>query len=477
MNAEVNKQRIMSGELFFRALFRLLRTVKIHHSDNQLLLDCVAEFMRAIDLSCAGGESLTVQVSRGRFYLQEEPLPYRPDNAGLVRDMLQYFEKRSLAGLRFHPSLRKASPGGIVAFAHLLNNAERREEPLAWLLGELQQGNFPWVEIVLEADPDLVPPPATERGERARRSYSHAMTSIREVAEKMTSGQRAGVHKAKRMIQNMVDLMIEDDSVLLGMSTIRDYDDYTYTHSVNVAILSMCMGKRIGLSRLSLERLGISGLFHDLGKVEISHDLIAKPDRLTEDEYDQIKEHSINSVRQIVRLNAPRELKAKILLPPFEHHLKYDLSGYPQTDRKKPLSLFGRILTITDIFDAMTSPRIYRPVALSPDRVLTMMLEGAGKDFDPILLKVFVNMLGVFPVGTLLMLDTGEMCLVLETPEGAEAGRPQVVILEDGRGAGFRKGQTADLAERDHGTGAFRRNIVRSLHPSEYGIQPVDFLV
>ncbi|MBU2228491.1 MAG: hypothetical protein KJ936_12665 [Proteobacteria bacterium] len=193
--------------------------------------------------------------------------------------------------------------------------------------------------------------------------------------------------------------------------------------------------------------------------------------RLTSDFPDQVRKDAINA------LIAPRELKAKIILPPFEHHLKYDLSGYPQTDRKKPLSLFGRILTITDIFDAMTSPRIYRPVALSPDRVLTMMLEGAGKDFDPILLKVFINMLGVFPVGTLLLLDTGEMCLVMESPEGAEVGRPRVVILEDGKGGGFRKGETANLAERDPRSGAFRRNIVKSFHPSEYGIQPVDFLV
>ena len=477
MNAEAKKQRIMSGELFFRTFFRLLQTVKIHQPDNQLLLDCVADFVRAVTQSCADGDRLTVQISRGRFYLQEEPLLYRPDNVNLIQDMLQYFGKRGLAGLRFHPSIREVSSGRIVAFAHLLNNAERQEEPLAWLLGELQEGNYPWVEIVLEADANLAPQPSSDRGEKARRTYSHAMTSIHEVAGKMTSQQRAGVHKAKRMIQNMVDLLIEDDSVLLGMSTIRDYDDYTYTHSVNVAILSMCMGKRIGLSRISLEQLGICGLFHDLGKVDISHDLIVKPDRLTEDEYNQIKEHSINSVRQIVKLNAPRELKAKIILPPFEHHLKYDLSGYPQTDRKKPLSLFGRILTITDIFDAMTSPRIYRPVALSPDRVLTMMLEGAGKDFDPILLKVFINMLGVFPVGTLLLLDTGEMCLVMESPEGAEIGRPRVVILEDGKGGGFRKGEAANLAERDPRSGAFRRNIVKSFHPSEYGIQPVDFLV
>ena len=476
MNTDASKQRILTGDPFFRTFFRLLQTVKIHQSDNPLLLECVAEFVHSIIQCCAEEDRLTVQISRGRFYLQGETLTYRPDNLTLVQDMLQYFKQRGLTGLRFFASVREAASGQIVAFAHLLNNADRQEEPLAWLLLQMQEGNYPWVEIVLEADSSLTAH-TSERGEKARRTYSYAMTSIQEVAQKMTSQQRAGVQKAKRMIQNMVDILVEEDSVLLGMSTIRDYDDYTYTHSVNVAILSMCMGKRIGLSWISMERLGICGLFHDLGKVEISHDLIIKPGKLTDEEYDQIKEHSLNSVRQIVKLNALRDLKARIILPPFEHHLKYDLSGYPQTDRKKPVSLFGRILTITDIFDAMTSPRIYRPVALSPDRVLTMMLEGAGTEFDPILLKVFINMLGVCPVGTLLLLDTGEMGLVMETPAEAVAGRPLIVLLCQGGKGEFRKGAVVNLSERDPQSGAFRRNIVNSLHPSAYGIQPVDFLV
>jgi HD-GYP domain-containing protein (c-di-GMP phosphodiesterase class II) len=275
----------------------------------------------------------------------------------------------------------------------------------------------------------------------------------------------------------MVDLLSEDDSVLLGMSTIRDYDDYTYTHSVNVAILSMCLGKRIGLSRISLERIGICGLFHDIGKVEVPHDLINKPGKLTDKEYDRIKEHSIHSVRQIVKLNATRDLKSRVLLPPFEHHQKYDLSGYPKTSRKKPISLFGCIITVTDVFDAMTSPRIYRPAALSPDRVLAMMLEGAETDYHPLILKLFIQMLGVYPVGSLLVLDTGEMGLVTGRREGADVGRPKVVLLKDlGKGE-FLKGEVVNLSDRDPRTGAFRRNISRSLHPSALGIQPSDFLV
>jgi hypothetical protein len=112
---------------------------------------------------------------------------------------------------------------------------------------------------------------------------------------------------------------------------------------------------------------------------------------LTAEEFEEVKHHSLNSVRQILRLHAPQNMKARILLPPFEHHLKYDLLGYPRTNRNKPVSLFGRILAIADVFDAITSPRKYRPTSLSPDRAIRLMMEGAGKDFDPILLKSCVR--------------------------------------------------------------------------------------
>jgi HD-GYP domain len=245
-----------------------------------------------------------------------------------------------------------------------------------------------------------------------------------------------------------------------------------------VAILSMCLGKRLGLNRSSIEQLGLCALFHDLGKVEVPINLIQKTGALTDDEYDQVKTHSLHSVSQILRLNADHSLKKKLLLPPFEHHLGADLSGYPKSDRTAPLSLYGRILTVTDIYDAMTSGRSYRPVPISPDKALKYMVEDAGRKIDPIVLKAFIDMIGVYPVGTLLFLDTREVGLTLETPEGAESGRPLVVLLrQGGEEEQLVKGECVNLAERDEVTGEFKRNILRCFHPSDYGIQPADFLV
>lgn len=464
------------GEIFLRSLYRLTQTVKIHQDNNQLLIDGTQDFVKSMTPWWVEEDYLTIKVSRGRFLLENEKLLYHRKNINMIQEMVRYFEQRHLQGLRFHNPVKDCSFEEILSFVRMLNHAESQSNPRKWLVQRLEEESFLWVEIVQDSQvvsekQDLA------RREIVRRTYSYALSSLKDVSEKITSQRRAGTRKLKRITQNMVDLLIEDESVLLGMSTVRDYDDYTYAHSVNVAILSLCLGKRIGLSRVSLTRLGICGLVHDLGKVEIPKEILNKPGKLSAEEFQEMKRHPIRSVSEIIKLSASRELKAKIVLPPFEHHLKYDLSGYPPVKTKKSISLFGKILSIADVFDALTSPRIYRPRAFSPDHALGMMLEGSGKDFDPILLKVFINMLGVYPIGTLLYLDTGEMGLVVGSPDNGDNSRPKVVLLKIDDKGGYKKGKVVNLAEKDSKTGLYKRNTKKSINPSVLGIQAAEFLV
>jgi HD-GYP domain-containing protein (c-di-GMP phosphodiesterase class II) len=311
----------------------------------------------------------------------------------------------------------------------------------------------------------------------AKGTYSTAVTTMMSLTGKLSSQKRVGIQKSKRVIQDMIEILTEDEAVLLGMSTIRNYDDYTYTHSINVAILCLCLGQRIGLPRNLVEQLGLCGLFHDLGKVDIPLELITKETPLTTDEYEEIKNHSLNSVQQIIKLNANHTLKAKLLLPPFEHHLGVDLSGYPQSDRKVPLSLMGRILAVADQYDALTSSRSYRPVPISPDQALGMMMRDAGTKLDVLILKIFINMVGIYPIGTVLVLDRNEMGIVIRTPENSDSGLPIICLLHKNQDGKFEKGETVDLSKKNPQTKGFNREILASFHPSEYNIQPADFLL
>jgi len=458
-------------EKFIKAFYSLIQMVRIHRENNRLLIDSARNFVRVVVLLGSDKGSLTVRFMDKRIWLQERKLLYRPGTSNLYDNILFYFEKRGIFGFRFHIGIRKISFKRLITFIHLLKNSEQQTSPRDWLLRKLEAGEFSWVELL-----DKPAANQEERKEKGKRSYLHVLASVKEIGQKLSCGKQAGLARSIRVIQNMVDLIMEDEPLFRALSTIRIYDDYTFAHSVNVAILSMCMGKRIMLSRKSLERLGLCALLHDLGKLEIPKGILNKPAKLTDEEFDVMKKHSLISVLLITKIQTDRDRKADILLPPFEHHLKYDLSGYPQTSRKKKVSLFGRIITIADVYDAITSPRVYRPTTLSPDRALGLMLEGAGKDFDPILLKVFINMLGVYPVGTLLKLDKG-VGLVTDTPEASDSARPRVVLLKRDKKGNIIKGETADLSEQDPQTGEYRISIVRSLNPADYNIQPAEFLL
>lgn len=478
------------GQLLLLRLNSLLRTVLIHNDLNQQSIDCARNFVEAVSTVCAEGEeALTLQTSNGRFFLGDEKILHGQNTAALIQVMLDYLEKRQLSGFTFYADIAKADHLDVLAFARLVNAAREQENPGTWLGRKIHEKNLSWVELFepthekaeLEADKETdheaeKPAEAETRRDRARKAYSYNLSNLKEVARKLGAGQRAGISKSVRMVQNLVNLLNDDEPVLLGLSTLRIYDDDTYSHSVNVALLSMCIGKRIGLSRGALEKLGLCGLFHDLGKVSIPPAITKKAGELTSQETEIMQSHTMHSVRQIILFRASHSRKAQLVLPPFEHHMKYDLSGYPKAAHWRP-SLFGRIIAIADVFDAISSPRVYRKAYLSPDRALGYMIGLAGKDFDPILLKVFINMLGFYPPGTLVELDSDEIGLVIDTPkENHASGLPRVVLLLPDGNHGYRKGETINLADQSPNSGANPRKIVKTAHPAAYNIQPAQYL-
>lgn len=461
-------------EALFYDLFRMIQSIRIHQDNNQLVKLCLTAFQDTVarlDLQT----DITVQICDGRFFVQGEKIQYRKELLRLINGMLQFFQRRALEGLRIHPAVKEISQDELLTFMRLLVQCEEKTDPSAWLLEQAKDERFPWVTVLKGTE--IKRRSIENLKEKAKSTYFHAMNSVRDVAQRISYQGYAGIRKSKRMVQNMLDCLAEDEALFLCLSTIKDYDDYTYTHSVNVAVLSLCLGNRIGLSKNSLEHLGICGLFHDLGKVDIPREILTKPGRLTEGEWTEMRKHPLASVRQILRLRASHEVKSKILLAPFEHHVKFNLSGYPKVDLKKDVSLFGRILQIADVYDAITSVRAYRDHALSPDQAISLMMEGSGTDFDPVLLKVFAIMMGTYPVGSLLELDTGEMGVVLDYPMQTGGSRPRVILLEKGEHGAMKSGEMVSLAEKDSESGAYRRNIVKSLNPAFYGIQPSAFIL
>ncbi|MDD5723520.1 MAG: HD domain-containing protein [Syntrophales bacterium] len=487
---DLPKKPNLSGIELLKGIARLIQIAKLYEDNNSLIIDAVKAFKLAVKKSSDHSGHVghvALQIFNGRFFLQEEKLPLFRKNAQLLNYMLQFLEKRSIYGFNFDADLENIAVTEVLAFVRLLSLADQHDDPPEWLKTELEKSDIHWLVVIQESmlnlrdaslESELGRSDALDRKkELAKETYHYALNSVKEVAEKLLAGKDAGIRQSVRMVQRMVDIITEDDTTFFSLSTIRMYDDYTFTHSLNVALLAMSLGKRIGMKHNTLEQLGLCGLFHDLGKIEIPKQILNKRGKLNDSEFNEIKKHSINSALLILKLKTEKYRKVHLFVSPFEHHIRYDHSGYPSVDKERPISLFGRILTIVDVYDAITSPRIYRPVSMSQDRALCIMLSDSGKYFDPVLLKIFVNMLGVYPIGTVLRLDTGEVGLALLSSPKADQARPNVQLLNRNADKQYTKGKIIDLAERDPRTGDYKRNIIKTEHPAALGIQPASYMI
>ncbi len=474
------------GEMLLQSLFRLPRLTKINLPNSPLVMESYTAFKTGLDAMCGSAGQSILRIYHGRFHANEDRVAFNCTLPNVVNAWLGFFQDRDIQGLRLF-SKPDLTVDDIVGLAAMLTQAKEEKEPVLWIKGQLEAQGIKWVQVMLDqdfqksmghAEGEQMPEQLQAQALAAvgRKIYAQTLKSFVEMGEKLGRQEKVGIQKSKRAVQALVEIMMENEGVVLGLSTIRDYEDYTFTHSINVALLAMCLGHRLGLGHNDIGQLGLCGLFHDLGKLDMPADLVQKATALTDAEFEAIRRHSINSLRQIIRMNAEPSLKSKLLVPPFEYHQGLRLPDQTQIKRQGTLSLFGRIIAVVDQYDAMTSSRAYRQTPIRPDQALQMMMDQPGNRLDPVILKVFVNMMGIYPVGTLLFLDTKEIGMALATPKGGDSERPVVRLLVREEQDKLVKGELVELSELDEETGTFKRNISRCFHPSEYGLQPADYL-
>jgi HD-GYP domain-containing protein (c-di-GMP phosphodiesterase class II) len=290
-------------------------------------------------------------------------------------------------------------------------------------------------------------------------------------------GRTPSVRRIKRAIQLIVDQVLENELSITGLTTLREYDEYTFTHSVNVSIFAVALGKRLGFDRLQLYDLGLSALMHDIGKARLDLALLHKEASLDEQEWRLMQAHPWLGALTLFRMRDGEELPWRAILAAHEHHMKVDLTGYPRNLRPRQLSIFSKVVAVADGFDAATTRRSYQTEPLSPAAVLQEMRDNPRRGMDPVIVKAFITLTGIYPVGTLVVLDTFELGVVHAPNASPEMiSRPVVRIISDALGNLFHDGPLIDLAERD-AEGHFRRTIIKTADPERYGIRVGDYFV
>ena len=304
----------------------------------------------------------------------------------------------------------------------------------------------------------------------ARRVYTTAVETAETLWQAAKAGDQPDPSAARKIIDGLARLVTQDRTSLMALTALKKYDNYTFTHMVNVSALAMAQARSLNLDGALLREFGFAALMHDIGKVNAPLEVLNKPDKLDKEEFEIMKRHVIDGAHILRRTP---EMPALAPIVAFEHHLKQDLSGYPENIGSRKLNLCTMIVSIADVFDALRSNRPYRQ-GLATSRIRAIMGEQGSPAFNQPLLKRFVNLMGLFPVGNLVRLNTDELAVVTaEHP--SDPFRPQVKILRTAKGETLEEPMLANTWERD-GSGEHPRAVVEAVDPESVDIDPLKYM-
>jgi len=465
------------GTEFVSAFYRLLKGTTLYNRKNLLIDRLTQECLQSINTVVKSEGHLSLKIVRDNFFFNNVIIQVKVDQYSILKGFLQEMRNRWIGELEFTEEMEGEQ---LKDFVYLLSVLEENNESnYLYVMRQLEQKGIEAINVgKLEVFKDEeVYTDSKEKRQYSKEVYFESIGLVKDVVESVKHQKLLNVRKAKRLMQNAVNALVQDESTLLGLANIKNYDEAIFNHSVNVAIYAIAIGQRIGIPKKYLSHLGMAALFHDIGKTRIPKEILNKTGKLLPEELAMMRFHPIFGVETVMAMKEWGELSSRMIDAAFEHHLKYDLTGYPKLTHKRKLTLFGRIIAVADFYDVLVRPRGGNRFPYVSEKILGIMLERSGKDFDPALVKVFINMIGVFPLGTLVLLNTNEIGIVIKIQEDTEMlDRPKVILLYYSDGE-YHKGEMADLREVDETTGEYKQSIVRTLDPNQYQINVSEFII
>lgn len=276
--------------------------------------------------------------------------------------------------------------------------------------------------------------------------YNEAFSTMKDVLTTVTEGGTLQVAPVRDTVDDIVSKVMNNDSVFTQLVGMKDIDNYTFHHCVDVCVFSVITGKSIGLSVEELTELGMGSILHDIGKCRVPLNILNKPGKLTDEEFMTIKLHSIYGFEIIQNTHG---LGKRISNIACQHHEKWNGSGYPTGLKENQIDILARIVTIADVYDALTADRCYKRKSL-PHEAAEFVIANAGIMFDPELAKVFVNNITIYPEGTMVILNTGEIGSVTQPDQhGAMGLRPKIRVLSRKDGPPVFEPYIVDLSAKD----------------------------
>ena len=307
---------------------------------------------------------------------------------------------------------------------------------------------------------------AKEEMENARQVCLDLNHCVKGLLESVAKGQNVDLENVRHAVSPMIDSVLRNPDACMWLARLKNKDSYTYKHSMGASIWAVSLGRQIGLPKVDLMLLATGSLLCDIGKLRLPESLLTKKEKLSTDELVVVRSHvkmGLQTLKEIGNVNP------KVVQIVANHHERHDGSGYPNKLKGTDIPMLARIAAIADCYDAMTSERIYAK-AISPSMAVRKLFEWRGTDFQAELVEEFIQSVGLYPAGTLVELNTGEVAIVISESRSRRL-RPKVLLLTDMAKSRREKFRALDMMDEElcDGESIF---IQQSLSPGSYGIDP-----
>jgi HD-GYP domain-containing protein (c-di-GMP phosphodiesterase class II) len=373
------------GKSFITNFAILVRTVGIYNSANETIINMAKRMLDDIDIFLEESGEFTLKIIEGSFYIEGVRIKASVSDIEIFGSLAMEFKKKFIGVFDFRSPF---TVDDLILLAYSLREGLDAAEIQTTLEKKQAKGITIGGPVLLQKEEGI---DLKDRYAVAKRAYLKALLSFKEMNNSLKSGTRMKLKQIKRALQLIIDCISTDESYLLGFTVERNVEDYYAFHAVNVAILSVILGKRIGLGRPQLRTLAISAVFHDIGKIEIPSGILGKKTDFSPKELELIRRHPVDGIKILLKAFGLSETLILSMLVSYEHHMKANLSGYPEVSGTRKLNPFSQIVSIANDYDSLISGRVYERKKLGREDALRFITQGSGTIYDPLLLKAFTG--------------------------------------------------------------------------------------
>jgi putative nucleotidyltransferase with HDIG domain len=427
MNDQARRLRL--GDDLARRLASAIRSAQLYATAHPLVgrnVNALADTLKEIH---ANTPAVAVGFVDDDIVVGDVPLP-KPVSS--VVDLARRLRARGVERIAFEKGVTAEELGVLVRhLAKPPNGADQPETDLPPGVPHVRVGRIAVETQVETGFTDMA---------TIRRLYADAVSAVETIWDDVRQEGRLDARAAQNIVHGLAQAVAQNRSALLALTAVKNHDNYTFTHMVNVSILGMAQARALGIDGPLLREFGIAALMHDIGKVRVPLEILQKPGRLTDSELVVMRRHPVDGA-EILRRTP--DIPQLVPLVAFEHHLRLDGTGYPFGITRPSLNLATVLTSIADVYDAMRSQRVYQNVFPS-ERVVEVLRGDDGRHFDQHVVRRFVQLLGIYPTGTAVRLDTGHLAVVVKI-NASDPHRPRVRVVQAPDGAAVPAPYDVDL--------------------------------